>query len=273
MKKISVIIPTYKPQDWLLICLKSFNGQTMPREDFEIILVLNGETDPYDKIIQGYINNFPQLDINYLKTTKAGVSNARNMGLDIAQGEYISFMDDDDYASPSYLEELLTKASPDTVSICRPIAFDENGKELPYRLTAEYKRYCKQGKQIFYRPKKLFSGPCMKLFHRDIIGDNRYDTRFKKGEDSLFMFLVSNKIKYVDFTSDKAIYFRSIRTGSASRQNCKFRRTLHNQSAMIREYCKIYTYGRGYNFNFFATRILGAIKTIIVSLFPGYTCI
>lgn len=273
MKKISVIIPTYKPQDWLLTCLKSLDGQTMPKEHFEIILVLNGETAPYDKIIQGYIHNFPQLDINYLKTTKAGVSNARNMGLDIAQGEYIAFMDDDDYVSPTYLEELLTKASPDTVSVCRPVAFDESGKELPYRLTAEYKRYCKQGRQAFYRPKKLFSGPCMKLFYCDIIGNNRYDTRFKKGEDSLFMFLVSNKIKYVDFTSDKAIYFRSIRIGSASRQDSKFRSTLHNQFAMIRAYCKIYTHGRGYNFYFFATRILGAIKNIIVSLLPEGTYI
>lgn len=263
MIRISVIIPTYRPQNWLLTCLESFNGQTMPKEDFEIVLVLNGETEPYDNIIKGYIDSLPELNFRYIKTTDAGVSNARNIGLDHAQGEYISFMDDDDYVSSVYLEELLQKASPETVSICRPIAFDESGKVLPYRLTNEFDRYCKQGKQAYYRPKKLFSGPCMKLFHRDIIGNDRYDIRFKKGEDCIFMFLISNKMRYVDFTSEKAIYYRSVRSGSASRQDSGIKSTLQIQFAKMREYCNIYMHGKGYDFGFFITRMLGAVKIII----------
>ena len=124
--KISVIIPTYKPQDYLWECLNSLVAQTFPKEDFEVILVLNGCCEPWKSNIQQYIDARMQgMNVNYIQTDEGGVSNARNIALDFAKGDYVTFIDDDDLISPTYLEELYEKAAPDTVSLCYPYAFND----------------------------------------------------------------------------------------------------------------------------------------------------
>ena len=101
--KISVIIPTYKPGAYIWECLDSLRNQTLPKEDFELILVLNGCKDPYYSQIQEYIDkNLIGNNVNFIQTDTGGVSNARNIALDVAKGEYITFIDDDDYISASF---------------------------------------------------------------------------------------------------------------------------------------------------------------------------
>lgn len=104
--KISVIIPTYKPKEYLWDCLESLERQTLPPNEFEIIIVLNGCNEPYYSQIKKHIES-TSLNINFIHTLLGGVSNARNLGLDAANGDYISFIDDDDYVSESFLEYLL----------------------------------------------------------------------------------------------------------------------------------------------------------------------
>ena len=108
--KISVIIPTYKPQNYLWECLESLKMQTFPKGDFEIILVLNGCNEPYYSHIEDYLSlNMSDNVVNFIHVEQGGVSNARNVALNCARGEYIAFVDDDDFISPSYLEELYAK--------------------------------------------------------------------------------------------------------------------------------------------------------------------
>ena len=129
--KISVIIPTYKPQAYLWECLGSLCRQTFDKNAFEIILILNGCKEPYYAQIKEYISvNMSGCNVILLQTDTGGVSNARNIGLDIAKGEYITFIDDDDYVSSKYLECLYEKVAIDTVSLCYPYAFDECEPEV-----------------------------------------------------------------------------------------------------------------------------------------------
>lgn len=264
--KISVIIPTYKPMSYLWECLDSLAAQTFHKNEFEVVLVLNGCRDPYEDDIKKYIAGHPELNINFFQTDQGGVSNARNMALDIAKGEYITFIDDDDYVSENYLEELYCKVNRDVVTLARPVAFDDiTGQVLnKYPIEMEFFRRKCNKKQAYYKAKKFFSGACMKLIHKDIIGHRRFNPAFKNGEDSLFMFLVSDRMKFVDFTSAQAIYYRRIRLNSAISNNRSFLYRLKNSSRMIIEYIKIY-YSNYINYNewFLFTRILGALKSII----------
>ena len=85
--KISVIIPTYKPQAYLWECLDSLVAQTFSKEDFEVVLVLNGCTEPWKSQIQEYIDaKMKGMNVKFIHTEQGGVSNARNMGLDAAEG-------------------------------------------------------------------------------------------------------------------------------------------------------------------------------------------
>ncbi len=265
MISISVIIPTYKPQGYIWECLDSLVAQTFPKEDFEVILVLNGCKEPYNTQIREYIAKHPSLNINFIQTDQGGVSNARNIALETAQGEYVTFIDDDDYVSPSYLEELYAKASPDTISLCYPYAFDDGApeKKLPYPITSVYERLSHIGKQKYLRSRKYFSGPCMKLIPMTFIQERRFDIRFKNGEDNIFMFLISDKFKYVNYTSPNAIYYRRYRDGSAVMQKRSKKEQLVNIYSCIREYFKIYKI-RSYNASFFLTRILAEMRCVVL---------
>lgn len=262
--KISVIIPTYKPQAYLWECLDSIYNQTFPKSDYELVLVLNGCNEPYNAQITEWLSKHSDLQVQYFQTDEGGVSNARNIALDNARGEYVTFIDDDDLISPVYLQELYENASPDTISLCYPYAFNDGKREiqLPYGITDAYS-YCIEHKcnKLTSRVRKYFSGPWMKLIPMSFIQDRRYDVRFKNGEDSLFMFLISDKIKKVAFTSKDAIYYRRYRDNSAYTRGKTKRENIANKMNMIKAYISIYLRKpQKYSLLFFITRLLGTLR-------------
>ena len=110
--KVSVIIPTYRPGDYLYECLGSLCRQTLGCDSFEVIIVLNGCNEPYSEEIKEYVADKMQgYRVRFMQTDRPGVSNARNMALDAACGEYVAFIDDDDWVSPGYLADLLAEAA------------------------------------------------------------------------------------------------------------------------------------------------------------------
>lgn len=262
--KISVIVPTYKPQTYLWECLDSIYNQTFPKSDYELVLVLNGCNEPYNTPILDWLSKHKDLNVQFFQTETGGVSNARNIALDNAKGEYVTFIDDDDLISTAYLKELYEKATPDTVSLCYPYAFNDGDieKQLPYSITKAYDYICKHKcKKLSSMARKFFSGPCMKLIPMNFIHDRRYDVRFKNGEDSLFMFLISDKIKKVAFTSKDAIYYRRYRDNSAYTRGKAKRDIIANKMNMIKAYISIYLRKpQKYSLLFFITRLLGTLR-------------
>lgn len=265
--KVSVIIPTYRPQSYLWECLGSLCNQTMKHDEYEVVVVLNGEREPYEQDIRDFFRAHCGVAWKYAYSQEAGVSNARNVGLDLARGEYIAFVDDDDYVSPTYLQELCAMSDVTCVGVAHPVAFDDaSGKVLPYDLENTYKKALNHSKGAdFVLVSRLFRGPWMKMFHRDVIGDRRFDLSFRNGEDSLYMFLLSDRFSTVACTSEDSIYYRRIRQGSAN-FSTTFSYRLRNSLKMILRYTETYVHDiRSYRFSFYLTRVLGAIKTIFVA--------
>lgn len=269
--KISVIIPSYKPQSYLWECLDSLRKQTFPFENFEIILVLNGCKEPYENQILDYLTKYPDLQVNFVQIDQGGVSNARNIALDMAKGEYVTFIDDDDYVSPSYLEELYENVSLDTISLCYPYAFNDGNSnvQLSYCLTDIYE-YChlqSSDLRLSSKVRKYFSGPWMKLIPMSFIQDRRFDVRFKNGEDSLFMFLISDRFRRFSITSPNAIYYRRYRSGSAVTTRRSLCMILGNNLRLSMAYSRIY-FGNifQYDLRFYLTRLLGQFRTLVVNI-------
>lgn len=260
---ISVIIPSFCPGEYLWECLDSLEKQTLEKHRFEVLLVLNGCQNPYREQIEEYISAH-DVPVCLFVSETAGVSHARNIGLDNAKGEYITFIDDDDYVSPSYLAELLDKADKEVVSLSYAIAFDSvNSHVVPYDVECEYNRHATQDPERFYHARKNMGGPCMKLIHRDIISSRRFSTRFCNGEDSIFIFAISDKLGRVRYTSRQAIYYRRLREGSASRTQSRWNK-ITNSFRTMAAYSAIY-WRRPfqYNFIFYFTRLLGSVHTMI----------
>ena len=267
MVKISVIIPTYKPSGYIWECLDSICRQTFPYKDYEVIVVLNGCREPYNHQLSNYFYKHSNINWKYINIELAGVSNARNLALDNAEGEYITFIDDDDFVSESYLKELYTIANPKVIPLCYPLSFiDGTDNYCEYYVTEDYVNNKDSRFLDFKKAKHYFSGPVYKLLHRDIIGKRRFDIRFKNGEDSLFMFLISDKFDTVALTSQDAVYYRRERILSATRSEKKLM-AIENRINLIKEYSKIYFANVSkYSFAFYLSRIIGAIHAIINTL-------
>lgn len=105
--KISVIVPTYKPQTYLWECLDSIYNQTFPKTDYELVLVLNGCNEPYNTQIKEWLSKHEDLQVQYFQIDEGGVSNARNIALNNAKGKYVTFIDDDDLISFSFFGRII----------------------------------------------------------------------------------------------------------------------------------------------------------------------
>ena len=264
--EISVIIPTYKPGKYLYECLDSIANQDFPQKNFEVIIVLNGCSDPYKGDIERYIlTKMSGLNVNFIHSVQGGVSNARNLALDNVRGKYVAFIDDDDFVSRQYLKELYSKVTENTIALNYGYAFNDGelSKQLMnYSVTIQFDQISHNGKQFYTNANKFFSGPCMKLIPMNMIMQRRFDPRFSNGEDSLFMFLISDKIKYVDFTSKEAIYYRRYRNNSAMTRHRSRIQVIKNALKLIRSYTGIFfSAPLKYNFIFFTYRILGALRS------------
>lgn len=110
MVKVSVIVPVYNVDKYLAHCLDSLVSQTL--EDIEFIVVNDGSTDKCEEIILSYSQKYPKKIIP-LKKENGGLSDARNYGLPYAKGQYIAFLDSDDYVDKTLYEKMYNKAIED----------------------------------------------------------------------------------------------------------------------------------------------------------------
>lgn len=259
---ISIIIPTYKPGSYLKDCLESINNQTMDKKCFEVIIVLNGVIKPYIEYIYSLTKMY---DFNsvVIPTETPGVSNARNLGLSRTQGEYVCFIDDDDKISPSYLENLYSKATPNNIVASNVKAFynNSNKTENDYIASAYKKLINKNSPLSVFKGRKFMSSSCCKIISRRIIQDVRFDTNLKIGEDSVFMAKISKKVKSIVLSDSSAIYYRRLRARSASRVKQPILKKCNIVCKLLKKYTKMLT--PSYNIPFIATRIVAALLKLV----------
>lgn len=159
--KISVIIPVYNTQEYLADCLDSVLNQTL--DAVEIILINDGSTDDSGKIIGEYVKNYPDR-IRELTVVNGGQGRARNFGIDMAQGEYLSFIDSDDYLETNALELMYAAAvenDADIVVCDMEKRFDDGKRE-----------YVKAALQA--DPLASAGSSSNKIFRRSTVGDIRF---------------------------------------------------------------------------------------------------
>ena len=265
--KISVILPTYKPGKYLRECLDSLAAQTLDKNDYEVIVVLNGCGEPWMSEINEYITGSGSgVMFHLIHTDDGGVSNARNIGIEKATGEYVTFIDDDDYVSAHYLESMLCKAAPDTVVLSDSRAFvDGTGRwKDSYTPHRTYMRCAPEKDQNLIHARAIFNGSWMKLLPKEMLRDGRFDKTLSVGEDDLFMFQCSRKIKKIEYASPEAIYYRRYRASSLTTEQRSAIFWLRHTVKHIGKY--VVSWSRhpfSYNFIFFINRILANIRGFV----------
>jgi glycosyltransferase involved in cell wall biosynthesis len=264
--QISVIIPSYKPQCYLWECLDSLERQTLEKHSFEVILILNGCDQPYSKDIRNYINK-STLNFKFIQLDQGGVSNARNKGLEIASGKYVTFIDDDDYISTCYLERMLQSADGKSLVLTDANAFIDGTTDIieTYGPHAAFKKCAAINDQSLLHARSILNGPCMKLLHRSFIQDAKFDTKFANGEDELFVFEISKNFKCIKYAQSDAIYYRRLRQNSALVNNNSRKYLLKNVLNLIIALSNRYFKNPfRYNLLFFLSRLIAQFKCIII---------
>ena len=264
MESITVIIPTYKPGEYLLDCLKSLESQTLDKKLFKVLIVLNGDKEPYYSIVEKWLDGLNcQTELMY--TSEKGVSNARNLALDSVTSSYVAFIDDDDYVSPHYLESLLkcAECNPKGTIACSDVrTFDSNNKIGRDYISRAYTYAVNNPeKKSLVSRRSFLSSSCCKLIPKVLIGERRFNPKIKIGEDALFMAIISDMIETIVPASPDAIYYRRLRPQSASRRKEPFCDRIKRKSSLIFIYLTTYFSAfPKYNSIFFVTRILAIIK-------------
>jgi poly(ribitol-phosphate) beta-N-acetylglucosaminyltransferase len=222
---VSVILATYQGDAHVGRALDSLGAQTLAPESFEILLVLNGPACSAPQIVSSFRRRHPQHLVRMMVTATPGASNARNIGLEAALGQYVTFMDDDDYVSPSYLEVLLEAAEPGVVPVAYMTDVDESGEPFGGLRQANYftGSLLKHAGKIVpaENASSVLSANVAKLVPTAVARQQRYRTDLRSGEDFVYWTEMFAKTQFwirVAEPRADAIYYRTVRSGSVSRQ-------------------------------------------------------
>lgn len=194
--KVSIIIPVYKAEKLLCRCLDSVLAQSFP--DWECILVDDGSPDSSGAILDEYAARDTRFKV--IHKENGGVSSARNAGLDMAQGEWICFIDADDWVEKHYLSILLHG---DADMVCCGFSMTSGKTYVPENRSLSFSDIAKELKWLANREPTL-GVPWCKLFKRRIIVENklRFDVKMRLGEDSLFVATYLRYCNSLDFLAE-----------------------------------------------------------------------
>ena len=263
--KISVIIPSYKPEGYIQKCLSSVLAQDFPSADYEVIIVLNGCSEPYKTQIEQFINSQSKQRetpaTRLIQTDCPGVSHARNMGLDEAQGEYFVFIDDDDCISPNYLSALFAQATPNTIVASNAKNCCNDGEATQDNfITRAFEGLLHTHPTSLYAYRRLLSTIWGKIIPKQIVGETRFLENLSLGEDSVFIAGISKRIQHMKQTAPDVYYYVTVRANSASRKKISNWKQISNALELAWTFCRIYLSDvRSYNFPFFLSRIIASL--------------
>lgn len=188
---ISVVVPVYKVEKYLQQCVESIAQQT--HSALEIILIDDGSPDHCPALCDELASKDNRIKV--IHKENGGVSSARNAGLDAATGDYIGFVDSDDKIPEDYYELLLKNllSSDADVSRCAHYYFDDNGYVNDCDEVVQEIRVI-QGREKLMADIANSGNKSVvlwnKLFKREVIGNTRFNTSLKVGEDTVFLFNV-----------------------------------------------------------------------------------
>lgn len=218
---ISIIIPVYNAAQYLTQCLESISNQV--DTDFELILVDDGSTDGCGKILDDYVNDSVNANvcIKVHHQPNAGVSAARNKGIELATGEYITFVDADDWLAPDYIQAMKTLVKKaDFIAVGMYDWMSERECVKVQNATADLYNLNDDSQLLTLIRCKRLTGPWCKLYDASII--RKYNLQFNTeicfGEDKEF---VTNYISHCNsaYVSDYCgYYYRVDVAGSLSRK-------------------------------------------------------
>lgn len=198
MKKVSVIVPIYNVEKYLDKCLSSLVNQTL--DDIEILAINDGSPDKSQDIVDRYVQQYPDKVKSFIKTN-GGIASVRNFGIEHATGEYIGYLDGDDYAELNMFEilyETAKKENSDIVVCDFYFTYDDHEK-------IHHEESYNSSKEMMV---KLHAVVWNKIYRTEFV--KKVGIRFIEGcryEDASYMYKLSPHIKQFVFVKEPLIHY------------------------------------------------------------------
>lgn len=210
-KTVSIIVPVYNSEKYLKRSIESILNQTY--KDLEIIIIDDKSTDNSKKIIQKYASSDNRIRAFYSEVNH-GVSRSRNIGLKSISGDYVMFMDSDDYIVPEAIERMVNasiKYDADIVDNYHLIIYSKKNKEYYFTESKVPKKTLVMGSlkdNIDILTKSTYITG--KLIKKELIGDLTFDESLRRYEDLVFEHNLKKKIKNLVFLNDVDYYYYQV---------------------------------------------------------------
>ncbi len=231
---ISVIVPVYNVESYLSGCIESLLAQT--HKNLEIILIDDGSTDKSGFICDEYANKDERIKVIHQKNS--GVSAARNAGLDAAKGEYVGFVDSDDYVTEDmygYLLSLCVKYDAEIVQIGRIYTNKVYSERECPEAKKEKLHFVDKEKALheLLCAKSVRSSLWSKLYKKKLFETIRLDTSLVNGEDGITNYQLISQTKRI-LLSNKVCYFYYTRQDSCTKGGVNEK--IYNSVSQIHSY-------------------------------------
>lgn len=210
---VSIIVPVFNAERWLKECLDSIIYQSY--QYLDIILVDDGSTDESGKICDQYARKDARIKV--IHTKNGGVSSARNLGLDSAQGEYVSFIDSDDFVDTHYISAMLDRSEETGADIvfCQMSTYADNyavsiDENIPDDIQVDVhnddfvKFFCR----FFSYKSNIFGSSWRTLFKKNIIENIRFASEIKISEDLLFLARAMLNATHISSVEEHLYFYR-----------------------------------------------------------------
>ena len=219
---ISIIVPVYRVEDYLPACIDSILAQTF--RDFELILVDDGSPDNCPALCDAAAEKDERIRVIHQKN--AGLSAARNAGLDIAQGEWIGFVDSDDTIAPEMYEKMLHRVLKDgaQLAVCSYRFVREDGTFLPDHSSITQDDVIGRVEALEHINKGYFTIAVNRLYHRTLFETVRFPVG-RLHEDEYVAHQVYWQCEKISVLAEP-FYFYLQRGGGISKQKPTMRRCL-----------------------------------------------
>lgn len=213
MIKVSIIVPVYNTYNYLDKCLESLVNQTL--SDIEIIVVNDGSPDNSETLIKEYVKKYS--NIKYYKKKNGGLSSARNFGIKHATGEYIGFVDSDDYVDVTMYEKLYNQSvsTNSDVVCCQLTYLYPNNKTILHH----YKDLSMFSKSVSESPKILNcvkSYACNKIYKKELWNMFTFPNQYF--EDSAVIYNVLLSAKKIGVVDEGLYYYRKDVEGAITKK-------------------------------------------------------
>ena len=212
MIKVSIIVPFYNVENYIEKCLQSLVNQTL--EDIEILLVNDGSQDTSEAIAKQFAEKYPN-KIIYLEKENGGLSDARNYAIPYAKGQYIAFLDSDDYVETNMYEEMYNKAKKEDLDY---VECDFLWEYPDKTLESKGKQYNNK-KEMFIHTRVVAWN---KLIKREIVQNNHLE--FPKGyryEDVEFFYKLLPFIHHYGIVQKPLIHYVQRENSISNVQNAR----------------------------------------------------